>query len=79
MRGCVLCPKCNSETDVIDTRSAPENQTRRRRVCQKRRCKYRFTTYEGARENSDVGAVVAHFSEIERHMQSLRGAVIKLL
>ena len=39
------CPKCNSvRLSVIDSRSAPDNEIRRRRKC--RNCGYRFSTYE---------------------------------
>ena len=38
------CPKCGSGTKVIETRTADENQIRRRRQCLF--CGSRFTTYE---------------------------------
>lgn len=38
------CPKCGSGTKVIETRTADENQIRRRRECLL--CGSRFTTYE---------------------------------
>ena len=38
------CPRCNTETYVIDSRPTPADEIRRRRQCPE--CKYRFTTYE---------------------------------
>jgi transcriptional repressor NrdR len=43
----VLCPVCSSETQVIDTRPAPD-AVRRRRECVG--CAQRFTTYERMEE-----------------------------
>jgi transcriptional repressor NrdR len=41
----VQCPSCGSDdTQVTETRPAPKNELRRRRVCQA--CKQRFTTRE---------------------------------
>lgn len=41
----MICPKCNGETNVIDSRDHQERTVkRRRRKCQN--CKYRFTTFE---------------------------------
>ena len=37
------CPKCKSDTNVVDSRPSGE-EVRRRRQCAK--CGYRFTTYE---------------------------------
>lgn len=38
------CPKCNHNTEVIETRSQGSFIIRRRRQCNS--CRYRFTTYE---------------------------------
>ena len=43
----MVCPKCgNHGSTVIDSRANDDAFRRRRHVCLKRRCKYRFTTYE---------------------------------
>lgn len=41
----MLCPKCLCETRVIDTEGF-NNQTRRRRECTKKTCRYRFNSIE---------------------------------
>lgn len=43
----MLCPKCNSETKVINSRvGGPNGEVRRRRECTNAACKHRFTTLE---------------------------------
>jgi transcriptional regulator NrdR family protein len=40
----MMCPNCQHETVVLQSRLAPGNVFRRRRRC--KRCEYMFTTYE---------------------------------
>ena len=40
------CPKCQSDTGVIETRPYKENTIRRRRKCQNAACGWRGTTEE---------------------------------
>lgn len=40
----VICPKCGYQTYILDTRTRPDENIRRRRQCEK--CGHRFTTIE---------------------------------
>lgn len=40
----ILCPKCNTRTNVYDSRISFEGQTRRKRICPS--CDHRFATIE---------------------------------
>lgn len=40
----MICPMCDGELTVLESRPTADNWQRRRRVCHI--CKYRFTTYE---------------------------------
>lgn len=40
----MFCPKCKTNTYVVDSRDVEASAVRRRRECEK--CRYRFTTYE---------------------------------
>jgi transcriptional repressor NrdR len=42
----VNCPRCESQTSILETRRAEANAIRRRRECSS--CGHRFTTYERA-------------------------------
>lgn len=41
----MLCPKCKSESKVIDSRDRGD-RVRRRRQCLVKKCNHRWTTYE---------------------------------
>lgn len=42
----MLCPKCETETRVIDTRKMDSGAIRRRRQCPNPQCNHRFATKE---------------------------------
>lgn len=42
----MTCPRCGSETNVLETRAVGTSRTRRRRACSARTCPERFTTVE---------------------------------
>ena len=48
----MLCPKCNNNTQIYNTRHAPNNRTWRRHECLK--CGYRFSTYEFIRPSMEI-------------------------
>lgn len=52
------CPRCNADTDVLDSRKTPENFMRRRRVCA---AGHRFTTWE-SRQRPDTRDRSAYFA-----------------
>jgi hypothetical protein len=46
------CPKCQSESRVIETRTVPPDMSRRRRACTSNPCGFRFTTLEVITESN---------------------------
>ena len=50
----MLCPKCLGKTRVIDTRNnIKENEIYRRRICDNKKCGYKFHTVEFTVEEND--------------------------
>lgn len=50
----MLCPKCLGKTRVIDTRNnIKENEIYRRRICDNKKCGYKFYTVEFTVEEND--------------------------
>ena len=44
----MICPKCGGRAVVVDSRTYPTGEVRRRREC--RRCAFRFSTLEAVVE-----------------------------
>ena len=70
----MLCPKCDTDSHVLDTRRGDGNTLRRRRECN--RCRYRFTTYEvvvgGAKPKQPVILVLPNQRTAEELRQLLK-------
>lgn len=70
----MLCPKCERDSRVVETRSVAGNMQRRRRVCSDVNCNNKFTTIEtvvetNARHSRAVVLVVPrHLAEAIRKL-----------
>lgn len=62
----MICPKCGSETRVIDTRPAGD-MIRRRRECEN--CRRRITTYE---------VTLAQIGEWQKEQREKQGIINKI-
>jgi transcriptional regulator NrdR family protein len=56
----MLCPKCQGDTEVLDTRLRGDNSIRRRRQCTSATCGERFTTTECIVTRDDTSEQSAH-------------------
>jgi hypothetical protein len=75
-RSGMVCPKCDGDTGVLDTRPRMQNkQLRRRRKCLS--CGHRFSTYEVAAE--DMQWLVAFRKRISEVLQGADAEIGRIL
>lgn len=72
----MLCPKCDSNTSVIDSRVTMAS-VRRRRCC--KMCRYRFTTYEYGPGEWDKLPLPAIVTKIKTLCEDAKQIQIELL
>ena len=76
------CPKCKTDTKVIDSRPIEDNKIRRRRECLKQKCGYRFTTIEITQYSLDAevqAKLRKEASALKRSVRALQDRLDRIL